>query len=343
MEYIAISFILGLSVMFFGMTSWLFFRNGGRLSIIVASLMLLLSLQCFISMWFIVKNVYLEEYYWKILTGIDIVAVPFYALILRELVCPGNVKWRAAITNILPFAAVALAYCVTGMNFFYSLMIGGAGIYGVAYLVWTQINIKKYNRRLKEQYSFTENINLDWLRKILWFFFALLIIWIVDTLSLHADMECFYLTASMVMWMIIDYFIFRHETVMESLNAHSPEITESIAEATPPSELGARIERLFAEERMFLNPNLKIADVAAAAGSNRTYVSAYFNREASATFYDYVNSLRINYACRLLRETSDSVKMIAEKSGYNSPQTFIRVFSKIMGVSPSDYRAKSGF
>ena len=134
-----------------------------------------------------------------------------------------------------------------------------------------------------------------------------------------------------------------HETVMESLNAHSPEITESIAEATPPSELGARIERLFAEERMFLNPNLKIADVAAAAGSNRTYVSAYFNREASATFYDYVNSLRINYACRLLRETSDSVKMIAEKSGYNSPQTFIRVFSKIMGVSPSDYSAKSGF
>ena len=45
MENLIISFILGLSVMFFGMTAWLFFRRDGRLSVIVASLMTLLGLQ----------------------------------------------------------------------------------------------------------------------------------------------------------------------------------------------------------------------------------------------------------------------------------------------------------
>ena len=50
------------------------------------------------------------------------------------------------------------------------LMILGAAIYGVAYLIWTYVNIKKYNRLLKEQYSYSENINLDWLYKILWIF-----------------------------------------------------------------------------------------------------------------------------------------------------------------------------
>lgn len=180
-------------------------------------------------------------------------------------------------------------------------MIAGAGIYGVYYLIWTHFNIIRYNRQLKEQYSCTENINLDWLRKILWFFFALLAIWIVDTVCVHANMDCFYLTASMVMWMIIDYFIYRHEAVMESLGGGRPETEETPAEVPAMSELGVRIERLFNEDQVFLNPNLKISDVAAAVGSNRTYVSAYFNREASSIFYDYVNGLRVRHACRLLR------------------------------------------
>lgn len=338
MENLIISFILGLSVMFFGMTAWLFFRKGGRLPGIVASLMTLLSLQCFVSMWFILEEVYFDDYYWMILTCLDIVAVPFYGLILRELVCSGSLTLRTVMVNIGPFALLAALYCVTGMLIFYWLMIGGAAVFGTTYLIWTHINIKKYNRRLKEQYSFTENINLDWLRKILWFFFVLLAIWIVDTVSVHANMEYFYLTSSMVMWMIIDYFLYKHESVMDSLGAEAADSPENFGEVAPQSDLGARIEHIFAEQQLFLNPNLKIADVAAAVGSNRTYVSAYFNHEAAITFYDYVNRLRVDYACTLLSASDESVKVIAEKSGYNSPQTFIRVFTKFKGISPSDFR-----
>lgn len=325
--------------MFFGMTAWLFFRRDGRLSVVVASLMTLLGLQCFCSMWFILEDVYLDPYYWKILTSIDIVAVPFYALILKELVRPGSVSRKVSLANVLPFAVIGILYAVTGASAAYWIMIAGAGVYGVYYLIWTHFNIIRYNRQLKEQYSFTENIDLDWLRKILWFFFALLAIWIVDTVCVHADMDCFYLTASMVMWMIIDYFIYRHEAVMESLCSGLPEVDVTAAEATVLSELGVRIERLFNDEQVFLNPNLKISDIAAAVGSNRTYVSTYFNREAASTFYDYVNGLRVSHACRLLRDTDWSVKVIAEKSGYNSPQAFIRVFTKTKGISPTDFRA----
>lgn len=238
MENLIISFILGLSVMFFGMTAWLFFRRDGRLSVIVASLMTLLGLQCFCSMWFIMEDVYLDPYYWKILTCIDIVAVPFYALILKELVRPGSVSLTASLANVLPFAVAGILYAVIGTGVLYWIMIAGAGIYGVYYLIWTHFNIIRYNRQLKEQYSFTENINLDWLRKILWFFFALLAIWIVDTVCVHANMDCFYLTASMVMWMIINYFIYRHEAVMESLGAGQPEVEEITADTPALSDLG---------------------------------------------------------------------------------------------------------
>ncbi len=338
MENLIISFILGLSVMFFGMTSWLFFRKGRRLSVIVASLMALLGIQCLSSVWFIIEEVYLKERYWAVMTSIDIVAVPFYALVLRELVRPGSVTCRAAAANVLPFIVVSLLFLFTGNEPVYWLLIGGASVYGIAYFIWTYVNIGKYNRKLKEQNSFTENINLNWLRMILWFFFVLLSVWIVDTLTIQADMECFYLMSSMVMWMVIDFFIYKHETVMECLNSSKPEVMGGGDDEAQLSKLGARIERLFSQERIFLNPGLKISDVAAAVGSNRTYVSNYFNREASSTFYDYVNALRIEHACRLLADSDDSVKVIADKSGYNSPQAFIRVFTKIKGISPTDYR-----
>lgn len=321
------------------MTAWLFFRKGDRLSVIVASLMALLGLQCFISIWFLLHDIYLNPDYWSVITSIDIVAVPFYAIILRELVRPGSVSLKVVAINLVPFVIMAILYVVTSLDWLYWSMIICAGVYGTAYLIWTNINIKKYNRQLKEQYSYTENINLNWLHKILWIFFALLTVWTVDTLTVLANVDCLYLLASIVMWMIIDYSIYRHESIMYSLSSGKESADDVADNAIPLSDLGKRIEGLFVDEHIFLNPNLKISDIAEAVGSNRTYVSAYFNREASSTFYDYVNGLRIEYACSLLTTTDDSVKMIAARSGYNSPQAFIRVFTKLKGESPSDFRA----
>ncbi len=338
MGNLTISFILGLSGMFYGMTSWLFFRKGRRLSVIVASLMALLGIQCFISVWFILKGIYLDEYYWAVMTSIDVVAVPFYALVLRELVRPSSVTSKTGVANIMPFVVASALFLFTGWIEIYWLLIGSVSVYGIVYFIWTHVNIGKYNRKIREQYSFTENINLNWLRMILWFFLGLLSIWIVDTLAIHTDIECFYLMSSIVMWMVIDFFIYKHETVMGSLNSTKLEVMTNGEEDVPLSKLGSRIELLFSQEQIYLNPNLKISDVAAAVGSNRTYVSNYFNKNASSTFYDYVNALRIEHACRLLKDSDDSVKVIADKSGYNSSQTFIRVFTKIKGVSPTEYR-----
>ncbi len=95
-------------------------------------------------------------------------------------------------------------------------------------------------------------------------------------------------------------------------------------------------------EKIYLNPNLKLSDIAKATGTNRTYVSTFFNKEAGCTFYDYVNRLRIGAACDLLVNSKENLSQIAEKSGFNSAHSFIRVFSKIKGVSPTEYRRAVG-
>ena len=47
------------------------------------------------------------------------------------------------------------------------------------------------------------------------------------------------------------------------------------------------------EQRLYLNKNLTLADLAQALNTNRTYVSQYLSQVRGQTFYDYINQLRI--------------------------------------------------
>lgn len=159
--------------------------------------------------------------------------------------------------------------------------------------------------------------------------------------SIYADyiIEALYMSISLVVWIFINYYIYKHESVLEEQSdSQHIDMQDDTATITKDSHIGNRITVLFEKEKVYLNPNLKVSDIAAAIGTNRTYISAYFNKETQCTFYDYVNRFRIEYACKQLDCTDDKIVQIAETSGFNSAQAFIRVFTKIKGISPSKYR-----
>ena len=71
---------------------------------------------------------------------------------------------------------------------------------------------------------------------------------------------------------------------------------------------------------------------------SKYYISHLFGDKLGIRFNDYVNSLRISEACRLLRTTNMSITEVSDTSGFGTLRTFNRSFIKQMGVSPSDYR-----
>ena len=73
---------------------------------------------------------------------------------------------------------------------------------------------------------------------------------------------------------------------------------------------------------------------------NKYYISHLFNDKLKIRFNDYVNSLRINEACRLLANVEASVTEISELVGFNTLRTFNRAFMKHMGCAPSEYRKR---
>ncbi|MVX62485.1 response regulator [Clostridium chromiireducens] len=69
-----------------------------------------------------------------------------------------------------------------------------------------------------------------------------------------------------------------------------------------------------------------------------TYFSTIFKRETGMNFVNYLTTLRLEEAVKLLNTTDDKTYMIAEKVGYPEANYFSYVFKKKFGVSPSKYR-----
>ena len=86
--------------------------------------------------------------------------------------------------------------------------------------------------------------------------------------------------------------------------------------------------------------NLSLEMLEEALHLSRFYISHLFSHKLNIRFNDYVNSLRVSEACRLLRTTALSMTDISERVGFNTLRTFNRSFVKQMGQSPSEYRRR---
>lgn len=334
--------------MFYAMMAWKLWSKGSeRLPRLTAVLMLTVCLQCVKDLVFINWSV-VTPFVWYLMTAVDMVAVPLYSAILVELVAPGKSKWRNIVSQEVPFVVLPLMFGLTGERLFFYAEVVWAVVYGTYFLVWTMVQIPRYNRQLRERFSYRENISLGWLWVILFSFYLILGLWIFDCLSLEPGMESIYMVGTLLMWVVICYFIYRHETVIGELaDADDTPADAMLADgsaATAIDEDGScdtlygRIQALFTEQKIYLNPRLKLSDVASMSGTNRTYVSNFFNRHLNTTFFEYVNGLRVDHACGLLLSTQDSLDQVSANSGFNSLSTFHRVFSKKMKCTPSDFR-----
>lgn len=81
-----------------------------------------------------------------------------------------------------------------------------------------------------------------------------------------------------------------------------------------------------------------IDEAAAELGMSRRCFTRLFRRAAGCSYAKYVERVRVEYACRLLRETGRSVTTIAFECGFEDLSSFYRAFRRQMGQPPLRWR-----
>lgn len=383
------------------MACMFFYRHSSRLKIYVSLLMLTIVAQYVKDLIFIGNTYYssrLEEQY---ASSIDLLTLPMYAIVLVETCRPLWMNWSRAFCFYIPFVVLMVAFWVHPVPLAYYAMHFAAILCAVFILLWALRELPRFERALKEEYSYAEYINLHWLRGVILLFFCLLMLWVYDSMASGVRYDNIFLFNSLVMWIAACFCFYRQSVVINAVksyfvepsednaetnldaaendldkatahleaaeadqnapHAHTqPEnVAETVAEPQPvaeqpvepePEELKLQQEAAFAErmyllfekEHVYLNPRLRLSELAMLLGTNRTYLSQYFNQNCESTFYDFVNDYRIHHAKLLLHSTDDTLETIAMNSGFNSLSTFRRAFVQREGMSPIEFRASNG-
>lgn len=383
------------------MACMFFYRHCSRLKIYVSLLMLTIVAQYVKDLIFIGNTYYssrLEEQY---ASSIDLLTLPMYAIVLVEACRPLWMNWSRAFCFYIPFVVLMVTFWVHPVPLAYYAMHFAAILCAVFILLWALRELPRFERALKEEYSYAEYINLHWLRGVILLFFCLLMLWVYDSMASGVRYDNIFLFNSLVMWIAACFCFYRQSVVINAVksyfvapsednaetnldaaendldkamahleaaetdhnapHAHTqPEnVAETVTEPQPvaeqpvepePEELKLQQEAAFAErmyllfekEHVYLNPRLRLSELAMLLGTNRTYLSQYFNQNCESTFYDFVNDYRIHHAKLLLHSTDDTLETIAMNSGFNSLSTFRRAFVQREGMSPIEFRASNG-
>ncbi len=99
-----------------------------------------------------------------------------------------------------------------------------------------------------------------------------------------------------------------------------------------------RIRELIENEKLFLNSELKITDIADALGIHRNIVSDAINSQTGFSFNQYISNYRVEHAKSLLRQDPNKkLSSISAESGFANEQSFFRTFKAITGKTPKEW------
>jgi AraC-like DNA-binding protein len=222
------------------------------------------------------------------------------------------------------------------------------------YLAFTLQLFYNYRKKIKEYFSNTYTLELNWIRNFLFLFGFLFLYGTLQTFieSLITDLSyiqkwwLMFFTGLAIIYVGIKGY-FTDTTKLNQLDfKFSPNSIISAVEETDqevkqiPSEAIETVRRLMEVDKAYLNPELNLSELAQQANMTRAQLSDIINSGFHKNFNYFVNLYRVEAFKTMLEENKHeqlSLLGIAYECGFNSKATFNRVFKKLTNHSPTEY------
>lgn len=222
------------------------------------------------------------------------------------------------------------------------------------YLAFTLQLFYNYRKRIQHYFSNTYKLELNW---ILTFLILFTLLFIYDTIQTIISTFITDLNYEQRWWLnlltaIITLYVgikgyFTDITKLNKLNfTFSPrlEAIPQISKDDNPKSISEKdiaiVKSLMEKDKVYLNPEINLSDVAQQANMSRGQLSEVINNGFQQNFNDFVNSYRVSAFKNMIHKNKHeqlSLLGIAQECGFNSKATFNRVFKKLTDTSPSEY------
>ncbi len=221
----------------------------------------------------------------------------------------------------------------------------------ILYFYWAYQLFREYRQWVPSQYSDTESISFAWFRNfLLAFLVSNLFGWAMTLLDLWLQLDFWHdwwdelFNAALIYYLAIAGYAQMQPRKLHFSDTSEPEnATVSKLEKLTESDLQRlknQLERLMAEEKAYLEPELSLTDLAQRLSTNPSILSAVINATLGKNFNDFVNEYRVDAVKKMLKDPAAShysLLGIGLECGFNSKSTFNRVFKKIVGIAPGDF------
>ena len=110
----------------------------------------------------------------------------------------------------------------------------------------------------------------------------------------------------------------------------------------PQTDLFLKLNEIFREERIFLNPSLKLAQICDCFQISSKTLGRVLKKKGYRNFTHFVNHHRIEEAKKMMATSEHDIytlEAIANMAGFGTRQAFYTAFVQITGVKPARYRS----
>ena len=211
------------------------------------------------------------------------------------------------------------------------------------YLLLSFQLLKAYDRKIRDNFTSIDGVNLTWLQRLLAIFAVIMAVDLAVTvpavLSHSPEIPYFdmYFLAEAISIFTIGYFTLLHaETLFRNIK---PKYENSPLNDQVSLELATKLKSIMQEAEPYKENDLKLDGLAQLVDVTPHYLSQVINEQFKTSFYDFINEYRVKSATeRLLADNTTNITQIAYDVGFNNRASFNNAFKKRVGTTPSQYR-----
>lgn len=255
--------------------------------------------------------------------------------LLLELIFPVVFSITLILSLIFTFDSLFESVVYYLFWLFYVVQSVRFGIKLFTHTKWMKVQMNNY-------FSDKESEYLDWVRNL---FFIAFIVGIANNLVLLIDSYAIAFvvsTLSMSLFVVLAVKYINYVFVFNMVSDVVENYVENNTEQAPDSESYVELEGVVKQwlmKKKYLQAGITILDVATELNTNRTYLSNFINNEMGVNFNNWINSLRIEEAKRIMLDEPDlSLVIVCERVGYTDISSFSRNFSKCVNLTPTAWR-----